>query len=50
MRVRGPAEQAEGSETQRFDISTTLLPSAREAGPRTELHQGVRTSLPLIST
>jgi len=35
--VRGPAEQAEGTETERCDISTGLLPSAREAGPRTKL-------------
>ncbi|OGP98154.1 MAG: hypothetical protein A2W10_03665 [Deltaproteobacteria bacterium RBG_16_55_12] len=37
MRVRGSAEQAESTETERFDETTGLLLSAREAGPRTEL-------------
>src|SRR3990167_2964183 len=35
--VRGPAEQAESIETERFDEATALLLSAREAGPRTGL-------------
>src|SRR3990167_6072053 len=35
MRVRGPAEQAEGTETERCGKSRDPLPSAREAGPRT---------------
>ena len=37
LRVRGPAEQTEGTETERFEKSRGPLPSAREAGPRTEL-------------
>ena len=37
MKVRGPAEQAESTETERFEISRGPLLSAREAGPRTEL-------------
>ena len=37
MRVRGPAEQAESTETERFKKSRDPLLSAREAGPRTEL-------------
>ena len=34
MEVRGPAEQAESSETERFKESTDPLLSALEAGPR----------------
>jgi len=36
MGVRGAAEQAEGTETEPFEISRGPLPSAREAAPRTE--------------
>jgi len=35
MRVRGPAGQAEGTETEWCGKSRDPLPSAREAGPRT---------------
>jgi len=37
MRVRGPAKQAESTDTERFKETTGLLLSAREAGLRTEL-------------
>ncbi len=37
MEVRGPAEQAESTETERFKKSRGPLLSAPEAGPRTEL-------------
>ncbi len=36
-RVRGPAEQAESTDTERFKKSRGPLLSAREAGPQTEL-------------
>jgi len=36
-KVRGPAEQAESTETEQFDKPTGLLLSAREVGPRTNL-------------
>ena len=40
MRLRGSAEQVEGTETERFEISRGPLPSAREAGSRTEVPAG----------
>ncbi len=35
--MRGPAEQAESTDTERFKKSRGPLLSAREVGPRTEL-------------
>jgi hypothetical protein len=37
MRARGPAEQAESTETERFKETTDPLLSAREAGARAEI-------------
>ncbi len=42
LRVRGFAERAESTESERFKEPTDLLLSAREAGPRTDFSFGER--------
>src|SRR3989442_12830721 len=46
-KVRGPAEQAESTDTERFGKTTSPLLSAREAGPPTKAYGPTLDPAPL---